>query len=552
MLKVIHERLILLFIILIFLTLALPNLNYPGISIDEAGDGIVSNYILKDSSICYRGLMITNYYIILFNRIFPIMSGTYVGSVFSYLILPFSLIFGLNVISLRITPIFFSTCTIFFIYLFCRKVFNGRIAFLSSLLTAVNLVFVQHSRVGLYGEQIFIIFFFWAGLFFLAKYSEKKRDLYLYLSLYFWGLGFSAKIIFLWYAVGLIVAYTILRRKLSLLTSLKMKQSIIAVTSFCLGAIFVILYNIRNPWITVKILVHSLLVEPFKWSSSEVLPPMQVNNLAYSTNLKIRIHHLIMLLRENIADKTDWGIIRTCPIERIFFIILNLALISFISVLIFTLFSKSRPMKYRILFFYIVYITVMALTPFTTSGFNPVHVVMLLPFPQIVMALFLDYIWQWSRHKKILLTITYSIFLIPVLLFNIWMNIYFSTEMKKSGGYRRWSTASYELADYLDKKNIRPIMFGMGLRETIIFLTSQRVDPLILYSKLSPSELTEEYKVLSSKGKPIFYLTMNSEEYSPHVNLFMNLVQNDGKKIVQEKLFFNRAGDPVYWLYKIY
>lgn len=550
--KNIQKKLLIFFPVTLFLILTIYNLHYPGISIDEAGDGIVSNYILKDASIAKQGLMITNYYIVLFNRIFPVMSGDYVGSVFSYLVFPFLHIFGLNAISLRITPIFFSAWTILFIYLFCRGLFDRRVAFLSALLTAVNLVFVQYSRVGLYREEIFIIFFFWAGLFLLGKYSETKKSLFLYLCLFFWGLGFSTKIIFLWYALSITVAYMILGRKFNLLTAFDFRQSIISVLSFCLGSIFIILYNIKKPAITIKIILHSLFVGPFKWTSSDVLASVHINNLAYFANLKTRIPHLIMLLKEDIADKADWGIIHICPIEGLSPVIAGLTLISFVSVLIFTLFSRTNPIKYRVLFLYTIYVTLIALTPFTPSGFDPGHLIILLPFPQIVMALFLNYIWQWARHKKIILISVYSIFLIPVFLFNIWMNIYFGSEMKASGGYRRWSTASYELKDYLDKQKIRPIMFGVGLKETIAFLTNERVVPLILYSKLSLSDLAKEYKLLSFKKEPIFYLTMHSEEYLPNVSLFMKLAQDDGKKIVQERIFLNRAGDPIYWLYKIY
>lgn len=549
MLKVIHERMILLFIIAIFLVLTMPNLNCPGISIDEAGDGIVSNYILKDCSIYKQKLMITNYYIVLFDRIFPIMSGGYVSSVFSYLMFPFSIIFGLNVISLRATPIFFSVLTILFIYLFCKIWFGKRVAFLTALLTATNLVFVQYSRVGLYREEIFIIFFLWAGLFLFGKYYETKRNLFLYLSLFFWGLGFSAKIIFLWYAIGIIVAYVILRRRANLLASLNIRQTIIALSSFCLGAIFIILYNVKEPGISMKILVHSLFVSPFKGR-----PSSHMDNLAYLTNLKARISHLIMLLKGNIADKIDWGIIKMCSIERISFVVISLIIVSFICVLILTLFSRSKPIKYRILFFYILYITVMALTPFSVSGLEPGHLVMLLPFPQIVMALFLDYIWQWIRRKKMPSIAIYSIFLIPVFLFNIWMNIYFNIEMEKNGGYRRWSTAIYELADYLDKEKIQPITFGWGLKENIAFITHEEIVPIIFeeFNSDLSGAIIDEYKLLSLKKKPIFYLSMKSEENILYRDLFMKFATEDGKKLTLVKVFFNHAGDPVYWLYKVY
>lgn len=531
-------------VILIFLALTLPNLRYPGLSIDEASHGVIASYILKSTT--NNRPMLIDYFIVLFNRIFPIIIGTYAGCVYSYLVFPFSCIFGLNVISLRITPIFLSMLSILFVYLTCKIWFNRRVAFLSSLLIATNLIFVQYSRVGLYRQEIFLIFFFWLGLFFFAKYSERKKSIFLYLSLYFWGAGLSTKITFLWYTIGIAAACAILQKKMNLLTSLNIKKVFIAGLSFCLGAIFIILYNISDPWITARLLARALLTHPLL---------VTINNSAYVTNLRVRISDLITLFKGNIVDKVDWGVPAVNAIEQISVLIAGLTIVSFISVLVATLFSKTSSVKYRILFLYIIYLCVMALTPFTLSGFHPGHIMVLLPFPQIIIALFLDYIWQWAEYKKVLLITTYSIFLVPLLSYNIWSNVYYNIEMKKSGGYRRWSTAIYELADYLQKNKISsPITFGWGLRENLIFITHNEITPLVyenFASDLSGS-IADAYKQLSLKNKPIFYLTMEAGENIPYRDLFMQLAKEDGKGITLEKVFLNRAGHSVYWLYKIY
>jgi hypothetical protein len=541
------------FIIGLFLILTLPNLYYPGLNMDEANDGIVSSYIFKDVSNNHKPkLMVTSYCILLFNRIFPIMSFSYLGSVLAYLIFPFSHIFGVNVFSLRITPIFFSSLSLLFIYLTCKIWFGKRVAFLASLLTATNLLFVQYSRVGLHREEIFMIFFFWAGLLFLAKYSENQRNIFLYLSLYFWGLGLSAKITFLWYALGIIVACAILRKK-CLLVSLNIRQSIIAIASFCSGAIFIILYNIRDPWITPRLLLECLLSPSFR-----ILKEGN-DNLAYLANLKIRMAHLIMILKGYIAESPQWGVRGVCLIEPIWPFIVSLILISLVLVLMLALLPShtQQAKKYRILFFYIIFVTVFLLSPFTVSVFSPGHLTVLLPFPQIVIALFLDYIWQWARHRKIILITAFSIFLIPVLLFNIWIHIYFNIEMNKNGGYYDWSTAIYELKDYLqERKILSPLIIGGGIEENLIFITEEKVMPFA-YDPHDPlaydfKNLTKNYKYLSTRKESIFYLVTNETERSSYLlNSFMKLVQDDGKKCIEEKVFFNRAGDPIYWLYKI-
>ncbi len=545
----VKERLILYLIALLFLILALPNLNYPGLSIDEAGDGIVSGYIFKNLPAESKNLssIIGADRVVLFNKLIPIMTGEYHASVNSYIILPFLRFFGFNVFALRLASLLIALFSVFLIYFVCKIWFSRRIAWVVSLLSASNLGFVQYSRVGLFREEIFIIFFFWITIFLFLKYFEQKKLGFVYAGFYCLGLGVSNKVTFLWYAAGLLLAYFSLRRKLGLSLLLSLKQKLICLTGFCLGSVFLIIYNVRQPGISFRILLQSLFFYPVIKNNT------QISNLHYWENLKIRISHLIMFLKENITERCDWGVQQAGWLEHWSFMIMLLSVITFSGTLICVLLSKNHQQKYRILFFYVVFITVFALTPFTVSGFDPGHLLVLFPFTQIVLALFLDYIWQSAGQHKKFIAAVYPVFLIPVLTFHILMNIHFHQAMRENGGYRRWSTAIYELADYLDKNKIQPVTFGWGLKENLAFLTDQRVVPIQFDEfNFSQAALIKEYDRLAVKKEPFFYLTMMAEENTSFLELFMNLAAEDGKNKVLEKIFFNQAGDQVYWLYKIY
>lgn len=529
-------------LIIIFLLLSIPNIYYPGISIDEAEDGILCGYILKNKPDGFQSLL--GDYVVLFNKIIPIINGPYTGAVPAYLMFIFSRLFGIGVLSLRLTPIFTSAISLLFIFYFCKMWFGHPVAFVATLLTATNLFFVQYSRVGFYREEIFVMSFFWAGLFFFVKYSEKQRVSLLYLGFFLFGLGLSSKITFLWYILGMGAAYVLLRKRLHLLVGLNKERSLAALLSFCLGAFYLILFNLKRGGATVKRLVDSLMYST----------PAKVNNLAYLTNLQGRIKDLTMLLRGCIYERVDWGVAKMSFIEQISPIFVGLALVSFVSVLLFTVFSRNSPklLRYRVLFFYALYITVFLCTPFTVGNFHPGHLLVLLPFPFILLALFLDYVWRWTKQKRIVLNILYSVFLVPILVFNVWMNVHFNIEMKENGGYRRWSTAVYELASYLqDKRIYTPVTFGFGLKHNIAFLSNCDIIPIQLDENCSLEYVKEEYRRLSLRKEPIFFLTKNSEDYMPNLNLFMRLVVRDGKKKTLDKVFLNRAGKSVYWLYKI-
>lgn len=586
--SILNTRFTIFLIILLYLALAFFNINYPGLNTDEAFHGVASNNIFKDVSAIGEGkTQFLGCYLILFKRIFPIMPSDYYGAVIPYLFYPFIRILGSNAISLRTGCIFIFTIFLLLVYQLCKGWFGKRAGILATLLTATSLTFVQHSRVGLYRCEIIVMFLFWVGLFFLIKYSQKRKYLFLSLSFFFFGLGLSTKINFLYYIVALTLAYLIIGRKLDLLGSFNIKKVVIMLVSFCLGSFFMIVYNIKKPWITIKQLL-SVLIDPN--GTEKYTTGLAMNNWNYLDNLGIRLMDLFTLLKGDISARIDWGVTKTSIIESFSPLITNLSAAPLVLVLFFALFSSglSKIIRQRILFLYILYSAVFLLSPFTISGFCQGHLLVLLPFPQVAVAIFLDYIWSMSEQRKIFFVRIFGWFLITsILLFNIWMNIYFNMQMKRTGGYGRWSTAINELADYLEKNNITaPVMFGYGLHSNLIFLTGKKVDPII-YEKLYPQPIAFAYEQLFSSTEQIFYLTLSpaddeledffATEDTPgkarglgkdtrkefyrlfsgdqskfNRDLFMRFIKEFGRKKELVRVFMNNVGMPVYWLYKIY
>jgi len=571
-------------IILIYFSLATFNINYPGLNTDEAFHGVASNNILKDASDIKKGrTQFLGCHVILFGKIFPIMPSDYYGAVIPYLFYPFIRILGSNAIALRFGSIFISAIFLLFVYHLCKIWFGKRVGLLATLLTATNLAFVQYSRVGLYRCEIIVMFFFWVGLFFLIKYSQKKKYYFLCLSFFLFGIGLSTKINFLYYIVALTLAYLIIGKRLNLLSPFNIKKAIIMLLSFCLGSFFIIVYNIKEPWITVRQLL-SVLTDPH--GTSRYTNAMGANNWAYLNNLAVKSQHLFTLLGGDISDKVYWGVFGNYAIELFSVLMTGLIIASLVVLLFLALFRPglSKIIRYRILFLYVIYATVFLLSPFTLSAFNQGHLLILLPFPQVALAIFLIYIWQRAEQSKIILMKLFVGFSISfIIFFNIVTNIYFNIQMKKIGGYGRWSTAIGELADYLQKNNITsPIMFDYDLHSNLLFLSDNRVSPVI-YDKFYPEPLIAAYKKLFSANREIFYLSITPEKIEMeeiiasgswrmgdlkrkkefprlflegpnkyHKDLFMNFIKKSGKKKELKKVFFNNAAHPVYWLYRIY
>ena len=182
----------------------------PGLQSDEACDGLWAYYIINPH-IPLKEIEEPTYFVTLFNRFFPVMANhPYIGAVESYLLVPFFLLFGVSVFSLRLMPVVISLVTVFLVYRLCKDWFGKKMAVMALLLTVTNLAFVMFSRVGLYREELFSIFFFWSGIFYFQKYITKQKIFYFCLGCFLFGLGISAKIIFLWYIIGTIFACAIL------------------------------------------------------------------------------------------------------------------------------------------------------------------------------------------------------------------------------------------------------------------------------------------------------------------------------------------------------
>jgi 4-amino-4-deoxy-L-arabinose transferase-like glycosyltransferase len=570
-------------IILLYLGLALFNINYPGLDTDEAFNGVVSNNILRDVSDIANAQCLQSY-VSISGKIIPVMAAQYSGPIIPYLARPFIALFGPGAFALRLCGILILAILLLFIYRLAGVWFGRRVGLLAALLTATNLSFVQYSRVGMFRVEIFVMAFFWIGLYLLIRYSQGKNFFFFCLGCLSLGLGFCTKITFLYYLVGLVPAYLILGRKLNLLRGFNFKKTLLSIFSFCLGSFFIIIYNFKQPGITFKQLFFALT--DIKATGQNTIG-MPANNLNYLYNLSVRISDLSGLLKGDLFTRWDWGVTRSSTLEKFLPAAAGLAVIAMLWGLFAALFlpGLSQLIRRRLLFLYTVYLALFFATPFTLSSFNQGHLLIIFPFPQVILALFLVYLGRGIKRKsKVFGKVFLWGLILPVVSLNIYMNIYFNLEMKRTGGYGRWSTAVSELVEYLQRKNIvSPVMFGYALHANLIFLTDNKIAPEI-YDKFHAPLNRSVYAELFSSKSPVFYLTLTPEEnklkamlncqpgevkgpgenlcaqlmdYSgeegtDYRDLFLSFVRESGKKKELEKVFLNRAGAPVYWLYRIY
>ncbi len=540
-----NEKILLSVVFIIFLFFLLGDIRFPGLESDEACDGLWASYILREVP---AGERINNIMsITLFNRSFPVMANTpYIGAVESYLLVPFFLIFGINIFSLRFMPITIALVTVFFIYFFCKAWFGRRAAFVAVLLIITNPFFVFYSRIGLYREELFAMFFFWGGLFCFWKYLERRKALYFCLGSFLFGLGLSTKIMFLWYIMGVAIAWLILRKKKIFFPGMNLRKMALALLSFFLGSFLLIFYNIKTGGVTFQ-LMWNYLFHP---------TPYGINNLSYLHNLAVRGEQFLRILQGGFEDVKFW-------IDPAFVLSKDyLTPIVFMAGLVFIPFSLFfKNGKYslfsgkKVLFLYIVYLTVFLCSPFTMSFIWFAHLFILFPFPQIIMAIFFCSLLYIFRDKKPALFIIYFVISLSVLSGILTITRY-HLAMKKSGGVGAWSTSISVLAEYLYRNKIaNSIALEWGFHHNVPFLTNDKVRPENV-SAYPPKELAARFKDRFLKESPVYFITttdtvVTNNEERARFELVKKTAEELNKSLILNKVFFNRSGKPVYYLYEV-
>jgi len=121
-------------------------------------------------------------------------------------------VFGHDPFAWRIAGVIFATLMIPLIYDFARRMFNSRRA---GLIAAFLLTFdfMHFTQARLATGETFILFFVMAMFYFLYRYWQEpsRGGKYLFLSLVFFGLGFSTKWVVMWSFVGLVLLLIVLK-----------------------------------------------------------------------------------------------------------------------------------------------------------------------------------------------------------------------------------------------------------------------------------------------------------------------------------------------------
>jgi 4-amino-4-deoxy-L-arabinose transferase-like glycosyltransferase len=381
----------------IFAALTLPQISVPPLNAEEVGENLFMDEALFASSEQLQltgGPMVPGVFVL--DRYLPLMEDNeYVGAVEMYLQLPFIWLLGAHPLSLRLMPVLFSLAGLLAMFVVLRRAFGGPVAWVCGLLTCTHPVFVHFSRQGHYKEEIFTVGFLWLGLAALQRYDLARRRgvVALVLGALCFGLGLAHKITFIWYLAGLaaaVIGVSVIARQRPALP--RVSHLIAASAAFVCGTLPLLAYNALNGWPTVRLMALRL-VEP--------TPKDHIDNLHWIGNFVVRVRQFGAVIVGGEIWDTEWfqvlGDTRT---------VLNLPLIVLFAVGLVALpwwsWRRGEPRERRAwLGVYLLFGVVLALSPFTVSFHHPSHLLVMVPFPQLIVAGAAVAAVRWAGGRRV-------------------------------------------------------------------------------------------------------------------------------------------------------
>jgi 4-amino-4-deoxy-L-arabinose transferase-like glycosyltransferase len=530
-----------------FLSISLHQLALPGLYYDEALDLVPMLQVMHGEPVTLlRGIGLS-----LGNYTYPIMLMEYMGSLNGYLSLPFLALFGPGVVAARVAPIFFSAVTIVLTFALARSWFGRSAAAVTALLLAVNPSFIWFSRQGISVTSVMTVFSLGSLLLLDQWRRREKRDwrsgirdssfvirhssisnLLLIAAGLLLGLGLWAKLIFLWWIVALgamaLVWLLASPRQIGHKLAQMVRPALWVLLGLLIGAAPLIYYNL-----------YDLLRQPFDLHHAYTLGLLfkslgqptdyGVNNLDFWANLQKAIADF------NVFIDGSYFWYNGVPYSNVY------AVPTFvIAVIVGSVLAFVRHEWHKWLAVLAAIAVTVLISAFTVSGLWATHLFIMLPLPQMVVAV--AAVWlacagaqaigrvgaresgskgaarntapgeqgsevvagftpatstpaisnpqsPISRSPSLHLTpapwlprALAPLLVVILLALPVWRDLWVSEQhhatLTRTGGSGRFSDAVYKLATHLDTEHIdAPIALDWGIEKSVRVLTADRVRP---------------------------------------------------------------------------
>lgn len=307
--------------------------------------------------------MSSEYYVQYINGDWPNLSvNAYFGV--NYLLIPFFLVFGPELIAIRIAQSLAIALAVVLVYVFVRKYYDEKHAILS----AAVLSFMPYFILMNWSANPFFPFLSLLILTLLHRFYITKKRGFLYSASLLIGFSIAFKLVILYFLGSLLIALLLasFMFKLELFRKIRFQDVLVCIIFLIIGLSPLIYSNVYQ--------TDFAIINYF--TEYSIQTPNTHNNFMFLSNLNERINHFSVVISENpYTTPHDYHIFERGPT----FSFLNISLLS-ISALI--LFFKRNPKDFVLMLMVIFYII---LSTFSTNVMGSVHLLMIVPIAAIII-----------------------------------------------------------------------------------------------------------------------------------------------------------------------
>lgn len=527
--------------VVLFLALSLKNIDLPALYYDEALDVVPAMQLVQGTPVeAVRGAGVD-----IGGRTLPLMVMDYVGTVNTYLAVPLFALLGVSVTSVRLLPVLLAALSLLLGYRLASRLFDWRVAAGATLLLAVDPSYVFFSRMGIHVTSVMTVFAL-GSLLAVLRWRDDGRKRWLALGGLLLGLGLWAKVLFLWWIIALAIMWgaTTLSSQLAARSASKLSPAPSQRRTLRLSSLLTILAGLLTgalPLIAFNLLSGGTLVS---FGRNALVTEHGVNNLDVAGNLAAAVQSFIVLLDgryfwfmgEQVANRAN--------------------VVAFAAAVAASLILIRRRPQWRggLLLIGVLIAVIVAESAFTVSGIWATHLYILLPLPQIMIALgavlLADTLaprlapWlPWGRAAIVVLLLG------ALMLASYRTDAAYYAAVERTGGLSRFSDAVYKLAEWLDKRQAGPVYaVDWGIQKNVQILTQGRVNPIELsgYAGEPPDAFVRRAEKALADHSAVFILHSKEDTVYELYGLFAATAERMGLQLKIIDATRDRSGAPVH------
>jgi 4-amino-4-deoxy-L-arabinose transferase-like glycosyltransferase len=484
-------------------------------------------------SIQTESMQINPSVITLFGKPLPLMLMTYIGSIKVIWHIVVFWLMGISVETARIGSVILGVFSLIYTFLFIRRLFPDWVALLTVFLMAASAEFVFYTSRDM--TIVFMLLAKMAALYHFVQYAKTLKVFHLLIGAIALGLGLYDKASFLWFIITLILYVVLFQRKL--IFSIPLRHYATALCGFLLSGIVFFIFNIIRLGET-----FAPLITDFNKTSGGI------DNTSFLMNLWTRFEQLFSLLNGD-------GLLvlyTQTPMDNVLLSILPWSIVIPVIITISMIFMKSFFMqRKKIIFAAFFFLTPLLQTTFTPSSLSLHHIAIVWPFHIILFSIFVFIVFSILKNQKAKLIFV----MLPVVVISLNVYSVFSLYrgIKDKGSAGNWSETIYELNDYLIEQNETTFLMTWGFTNNLIVTSKGRLTMIRLYRDFIKADLLQRRELIRNNlaQNRLYLFSANQANYQETDEMFMDESKIMGFVPVTEKIFYQKNGYPIYYVYSI-